>query len=100
MVKILSQTVYCIQDCKSSRKRKVVHFNHLKPAHCGNHVPASALPSYENATDSSETTVSTSPENDFDGDDSDHMVYLPSRKEPPLQQVELRRSTRVRHLFE
>ena len=89
VVKILSPTVYCIQDCKSSRKRKVMHFNHLKPAHCGNNAPASALLSSENTTNSSETTMSTSPENDFDGDDPDYIVYLPSRKEPPLQQVEL-----------
>ena len=95
MIKILSPIAYCIQDCQSSRKWKVVHFNHLKPAHNGNHALASMLPSSENATDSSETTVSTSPENDFDGEDSDYIVYLPSHKEPPLQQLELR-STRVR----
>ena len=34
VVKLLGSTTYRIQDCKNSGKRKVVHFNRLKPAYC------------------------------------------------------------------
>ena len=86
MVKIFSPTVYRIQN---SRKRKVVHFNCLKPAYYENHAPVSALPSSVNATDSSGTSLFTLPDNDFDGDNYDYIVYLPSCKETPFQQVDL-----------
>ena len=83
VVKILSPTVYHVQDCKHSRKRKVVHFNRLKPAHYDN-IPAPTLPS--TSTDSSDVTQSASESSDDLGDDSDYIVYFPIQEEPFPQQ--------------
>ena len=100
-MKIIGPTVYRIQDCKNTRKRKVVHFNRLKPAYY-KHTPASELPPPDKVsdTDSSKTTnVAPAPPNLSEsdpGDDPDYIVYLPSHMEPSPQQVQLRRSSRVR----
>ena len=95
-------------DCKNARKRKVVHFNHLKPA-CYEHAPAPESPPLDKVSDTnpSQTTniapaTLNSSESD-PGDDSDYIVYLPSHTEPSPGQVQLspqqvqpRRSSRVR----
>ena len=103
VVKIIGPTVYCIQDYKNTRKRKIVHFNRLKPAYY-EHTPASELPPPDKAsdTDSSKTTnVATASPTNLSGSDSgndpDYIVYLPSHMEPSPQQVQLRRSSKVRY---
>ena len=101
-MKIFDPTVYCIQDCKNTRKQKVVHFNCLKPAYY-EHTPASELPPPDKAsdTDSSKTTnvapASPNLSGSDSGNDPDYIVYLPIHMEPSLQQVQPRRSSRVRH---
>ena len=81
VVKILSPTVYHVQDCKHSRKRKVVHFNRLKPAHYDN-IPAPTLPS--TSTDSSDVTQSASESSDDLGNNSYYIVIFLSMKSHPL----------------
>ena len=54
-MKIIGPTVYRIQDCKNTRKRKVVHFNRLKPAYY-EHIPVSELPPPDEASDTNSTT--------------------------------------------
>ena len=100
VVKIIGPTVYCIQDCKNTRKRKVVHFNRLKPAYY-EHIPVSELPPPDEASDtnSSKTTNAVPAPPNLSGSDpgdGDYIVYLPSHTEPSPQQVEPRRSSRVR----
>ena len=107
-VVIIGPTVYRIQDCKNTRKRKVVHFNRLKPAYY-EHTPATESPPPDKVSDtnSSETTnVAPAPPNVSEsdpGDDPDYIVYLPSHTEPSPrqvqpspQQVQPRRSSRMR----
>ena len=96
VVKLLGSTTYRIQDCKNSRKRKVVHFNHLKPAYYQSAPESTPLPK-ATETDPSEriNIMLNSSENDFDND-PDYIVYLPSREELPSQDVQLRRSSRLR----
>ena len=83
VVKLLGSTTYRIQDCKNSRKRKVVHFNHLKPAYYQSAPESTPLPK-ATETDPSEriNIMLNSSENDFDND-PDYIVYLPSREELP-----------------
>lgn len=98
IVRVLGPTVYRIQDCTHPRRKKVVHFNRLKPVSDLN-MPSCPDPGEKPSTAGTPPTTSTLNLQDGYDDEEYEFVVLPIRDEqaPPQIQQPLRRSARTRH---
>ena len=98
VVRVLGPTVYRIQDCTHPRRKKVVHFNRLKPV-SGLNVPPCSNPDNSLPSTASPSPMPTLNSRDYDSDEFELAVLpLPVVEEqsPPQTRQPLRRSTRTR----
>ena len=85
VVRVLGPSVYRIQDCACPR-RKVVHFNRLKPAVSTGELQHAIPKKDPPLMTTSSATPNSDPCNDYDFDDYDVSV-LPSFNHQPIRQA-------------
>ena len=97
IVKVLGPTVYRIQDCTHPRRKKVVHFNRLKPISNLN-LPVCSDPDVTSSAAAPPTMAppTTSTLNDCEDEEYEFVLPLVDEQQSPQIQQPLRRSTRAR----